>query len=184
VPKNKTTLIVVSKDDIWHVIPLEFGVRADLFVDQKPHLEILDSSLETHSNYMVILIDKKKARILTVGQGEILSACQLLDDNDKQNIKSTGRDQRVNRADSLSRQNDHALQRFIAEVAKTAEQNAKTAPIEHIVLGGHKAIIKRTSESLSKPLQSRVVLGIAADLNMPDHEILAKSKQVIAGLTK
>ena len=182
-PSYRSLVFFSAGDNLWQVANLEFAMPAKITVSNSPDLESLIKSLESHSKYLVLLVDREKARMFTVEQGEIIEKSEFVGDPIPQKKKSTGRDSQINQADTNSRRDDNNVKKHIETIAKSVAKFTNANDISFVIVGGHADMFRKVADALPTSLQSKVVVGFVTDINLPLAEIMRQSKKVAATIS-
>jgi hypothetical protein len=180
IPTARSIVFFTAGKNLWEVANLEFSMPANLSVGNSPAIKPLVKSLQTHSKYLVLLVDREKARMFSVEQGEIVDRSQFIRGFVPQRVKSTGRDGVLNQSDTNSRRNETLLKRHIDMAAKAVIKFVNANDINFVIIGGHAEMFKKVADSLPANLKSKVVAGFVTEVNIPLNDILIESKKIAA----
>jgi peptide subunit release factor 1 (eRF1) len=181
-PLARSLIFFSAGSKLWDVEELEYFLPIGLSVENSPNLEPIIHSLQKYTKYLVLLVDREKARIFTVEQGEINDHTELFDDQVPQKVKSTGRVISGGNSDTMFRHNELLLQRHIELAAKTVAKFTESMDIEFVIIGGHAEIFKKVIKSLPASLRDKVTGSFVTELNIPLSDILLESKIVAANI--
>jgi peptide subunit release factor 1 (eRF1) len=184
IPKAKSLVFFSAGDDLWEVVDLEFSVPASLSVDTSPYLQPLMGPLKEHSLYLVLLVDREKARMFTVEQGVITDRSEFVGGYVPQNVQSTGRESMKSQTDTNFRHNETMLDRHIDLAIEAVKEFTRGHDVHFVILGGHEEMFRRVAEALPPNLQARVAGTFVTDVNIPLNDIMLKSKELIAEINE
>lgn len=180
VPRARTLAIFSAGDDLWEVVSLEFSLPADLCVDSSPNIEPLLTAAKKYKPYMVILVDREKARMFTVAQGEVTAHAEFFTDGVPQMVAATGKDGMTGKSDINFRHNQVLLRRHIANAASAIATFIKGKTINFVILGGHREMFKEVAKALPSTLQPKVIGEFVTEVDLPLPDLLRQSKQIAA----
>ncbi len=183
VPSFRSLVFFSAGKHLWEVASLEFGMPAKITIDNSPDTTKLVESLQKHSKYLVILVDREKARMFTVEQGEITDQSEAIGSYVPPRVKATGRENFKNQTDTNFRHNEVLLKRHIDSVAKAITKFTKTNNINFVIIGGHAEMFRKVADSLPASLQSKIIVGFVTDVNAPLNKILRESKKIAASIS-
>ena len=179
-PRGKSSVFFSAGDKLWQTVHFEFFLTPSIRVSTSPDTKAIISGLAKYTKYLVVLVDREKAHMFTVEQGEMGRQSEFTDDSVPQKVSSTGRDGVANQTDTNFRRNELQLKRHVDLAAKSIIEFIKNDDIHFIVVGGHKEIFKKVINSFPAPLRSKVAGSFVSELNIPLADILRESKKVAA----
>ena len=179
IPSARSLVIFSAGDQLWRVVGLEFPVPTSLVISTSPDLDSLLQVLPHYSRYLVLLVDREKARMFTVEQSEMIDHTDFIGTPIPQKSKSTGVD-RAGSSDGNSRHNEVLLQRHIAETAQAVAKFTQSNEVHFMIIGGHAEMFKRVAAALPAGLRSKVANSFVSEINIPLNEILLESKKIAA----
>lgn len=177
-PTSRSLVIFSFGEKLWEVFKLEFYIPANVSISMSPNLDPILKSQQKYSKYMVLLVDREKAKMFTVEQGEIADQAEVDGDYVPQNKATTGRDGNAGRSDIMSRHTNEMLNRHIDNACKTADKFAKSQNIDFLIIGGHKEMFAKIAEALPPELKNKLAGSFVTELNIPLNDILIESKQI------
>ena len=180
IPSARSIVFFTAGKNLWEVANLEFSMPANLSIGNSPVIKPLVESLQTHSKYLVLLVDREKARMFSVEQGEIVDRSQFIEGFVPPRVKSTGRDGILNQSDTNFRRNENLLKQHIDIAAKAVAKFTSANDINFVIIGGHAEMFKKVADSLPANLKSKVVAGFITEVNIPLNDILIESKKIAA----
>jgi len=180
IPSARTLVFFSAGDNLWEVASLEFSLQSGLIATSSPDMNPLTEALQKYSKYLVLLVDREKARMFSVEQGEIVDRSQFIKGYVPPRIKSTGRDNPFNQSDTNFRHNEQLLKQHIKYAADAVVKFTSANDINFILIGGHAEMFKKVADSLPANLKSKVVADFVTEVNIPLNDILLLSKKVAA----
>ena len=182
IPSARSVAFFTAGESLWQVVGLEFSLPISMCISNSPNLKPIQDSLKKYSMYLVLLVDREKARMFTVEQGEMVDHSEFLGSYVPQLSKSTGRDSAVGKSDINFRHNESLLSRHIAKIAQAVAAFTKTKDVHFVIIGGHSEIFKRVAASLPESLRSKIADTFVTEVNIPLNELLLESKKLAAGV--
>jgi hypothetical protein len=182
VPTGRSLVIFTAGDNLWETVSFEFSIPPSISVGTSPNLDPILKSQQKYSKYMVLLIDREKARMFTVEQGEIIEHSDFTEGYVPQNKKITGDNDLGSRTDTISRHTDVMLDRHIDQATHAADKFARDKGINFLIIGGHVELLARIAESLPYDLKNKLAGSLTIDVNLPLNDILIESKKVAANV--
>ena len=182
-PLARSLIFFSAGSQLWEVEGLEFSLPASLSVGISPDLEPIIHSLHKYNKYLVLLVDREKARMFTVEQGEIVDRSEFIGSFVPQKVKSTGRVISGGNIDTMFRHNEELLQRHIELAAKAVAEFTESNDIHFVIIGGHVEIFKKVAKSLPSGLRAKVAGTFVTEVNIPLSDILLESKIVAAKIS-
>jgi hypothetical protein len=182
IPSARSLVIFSGGEDLWEVVNLEFSLNPTISVSSSPNIDPILRARQKYSKYMVLLIDREKARMLTVEQGEIVEHSDFIGSYVPQNRKLTGREDTAGKNDIISRHNNEMLERHIEQACKAADEFARAKDINFLIIGGHAEMFAKVAEILPTDLKNKLAGSFITDVNLPLNEILIESKKVAANI--
>lgn len=177
-PLARSLIFFSAGEHLWEVVELEFSVQTNMSVSQSPNIDPILQSLQEYTKYLVVLVDREKARMFTVEQGEISDHSEFIGGYVPQKIKSTGRESSGGDGDIISRHNKVLLQRHIDLSVQAVTEFTKNNDIHFVIIGGHTEMFKKVAKSLPSSLQTKIAGNFVTEINIPLNEILLKSKKI------
>ena len=177
VPSARSLVFFSAGQKLWEIVSLEFPLPMSLSVNSYPNIKPLVQSLQKYSKYLVLLVDREKARMFTVEQGEIVDYSNFTG-YVPQKIKATGRDGVISQSDTNFRHNEVLLKRHIDRAVQAVVAFTEANDIHFVILGGHSEIFKKVAKSLPKDLRVKIAGSFVTEVNLPLNEILRESKKI------
>jgi hypothetical protein len=132
---------------------------------------------KTDYRYIVLGIERKKAKFFVVDKGAVQEIWQFEQSNMPKEAKgSYPSGIAYPRVDKIARHVDVHVDRFLKKIAKSAILLSKNFPENIIVLTGRKELFSKIKKFLPERVLAKIKAEIKADLDMSNNEILLKSK--------
>jgi hypothetical protein len=179
-PSDRSLIFFSAGKNLWEVIGFEFSLPAEISISTSPYLEPIIMAQQKYSKYLVLLVDRQKARVFTVEQGEIIENRDFNDNFVPQKRSLTGRSMNYNTDDTASRHNDVLLGFHVKDACETAAKFAKEKNIEFLIIGGRDEMIPKIEKALPLELKNILSGSFVTEINLPLNEILIESKKVAA----
>lgn len=180
IPSARSLIFFSAGKRLWEIVELEYYVLDSLSVGTSPNIDPLMGSLKKYTRYLVLLVDREKARMFTVEQGEIVDHSDFMDKHVPQRVKPTSRGVSGGNDDIYFRHNEELLQQHVERAVKAVEAFTKVNDVHFVIIGGHAEIFKKVMKSLPSNLRAKVVSTLVTDVNMPLNDILLESKKIVA----
>lgn len=128
--------------------------------------------------YLVLLVDREKARLFTVRLGKIEEHKDIFNGGEvPQNVKAKKID--YGREDKIFRHIEQHLHYHLQMIAKKTREFVQGKNINFIILGGHKELLPKMKKHLLYPLNKMVQGKFITELNIPLADILKHSKKLV-----
>lgn len=173
---NVRSIVIFAGKKIWQVYNLEFFLPSLLKISSNRYSEPLNEALDKYQKYLVVLVDREKAKLFTVHLGKIEEQKDVFNGEVPQNVKAKKID--WGRDNKIFRHIEQHLDKHLEFIAKAVLEFANGKGIHFIILGGHKEIIPRMKAHLLYPLNKMVKGQFTADLDLAIDKVLIKSKEV------
>lgn len=169
---------------VWEIFPLPRPLPSRLVVDHSPYLRPLTVLLDEHPRFCAVLVDREKARIFEIYQGEIEETTELLDEvpdqvrygGDRQ--RGPGHDQHGTREGQISRHIEDHVHRHYKNTADTLFDIWRKERFDFLLVGGHREALNEFTQHLHSYLQERLRSTIEADLQDSASTVLDTVRQV------
>jgi peptide subunit release factor 1 (eRF1) len=176
-PQSRSLALFVNETGSlwWHEfdVPIATDVRWGETAFIQPFIEAMDES----KTYAVVLVNRSRARILTVNMANIVERAKLQSNNGIRHIKTTGTDRLYSQSHFQRRADEHALSSF-KNVVEALERIAIAHPFERLILSGSTQAATEVFRLLSKPLRAKVIAFATIPVGASDREILERTMEV------
>lgn len=172
----RSLVFLTSGKKFWQVMDFEFSLPPSCRILSKSYLKPFEEIVDKYQKYLVLLVDRKKARLFTVHLGKIEEHKDIFGADVPQNVKAKKID--YGREDKIFRHIEIHLHRHLQNIALVAKNFAKGKNIHFIIIGGHAEIIPKMKKHLRYPLKQKVLGQFVTELNIPLNEVFLHSKKV------
>lgn len=178
--KPGLAIFSAEKGDFFRAYPVSVSFRNRLRVGQKPYVKPLAHFLDYYAHYGVILIDRLGARFFEFHLGE-LQATEGFMGEDVRKLKKGGGSSAVGMRGGVggARHEDEVAQRNLRDAASAAETFFRNRQARRLFLCGTPETVAQFRGMLSKQLQSRIAGTCAMDMNAGEHEVRARSLEML-----
>ncbi|HEX5013858.1 MAG TPA: Vms1/Ankzf1 family peptidyl-tRNA hydrolase [Candidatus Limnocylindrales bacterium] len=155
-----------SATDLWETYRLPAPVPDRLSFETHPVIIPLLSLIEDYERYVVALVDKESARLLTVFEGRIESVETFSDDVPAKHDTGGPAQARLQR-----HHEDHVL-RHVKRVVQRLAERLRDAEFDRLILAGPEEATTEVRHHLPHELARRLVATVPAEMFATDDEIL------------
>lgn len=173
---KRSIVFFTAGDKLWNVIDFEFYLPPLCIVLHSPYLKPILEAFDTYTKYLVLLVDRKKARMFTVHLGQIEEHTDVFDGLVPQKVKHG--DDTWDAQDKIFRHIEDHLHRHLKLVAQATSEFIKDKNVHFIILGGHKELFTKVKKHLSGHLRKMVLGEFVTELNIPLNTVFLKSKKI------
>ena len=152
-----------SKQDFWWQRDLQVAVPTGGRWSQKPWLRPLLELLEDHDTFAVVLIDKQRARVLTVDAGGLEQHAEVLSDVPNKHA-TTGSDHIMSQT-QMQRDHDEHVRAHANRVVDELTNVVDRLNLSRLVIGGPVEATSTFTNQLPKRLQQTIIGTIAVPLD-------------------
>ena len=181
-PSARSLVFFSAGKQLWETVQLEFYLPEGLSIGTSPNVNPLVQSLQKRAKYLVLLVDREKARMFTVEQGEIVDSSEFIGGDVPQKVKSTGREISGGDGDINFRYNEELLQRHIDRAAQAIVRFTQGQDIHFVMIGGHAEMFKKVANALPTSLRVKIVGNFKSEVNLPLQDIVRESKKLAASM--
>lgn len=179
--KNKRSVAFFSSPDgFWEVLEFEFSLAPVCTVSYSPYLKSIQEGIKKHQKYLVVLVDRQRARFFTVHLGKVEDVYDYFSTDVPQRVKAKKVD--WGRYDKIPRHIEEHLRRHLKIIGQLAKTFIVGKNIHFILIGSHKELFPKIKYHLKYPLKSMVKGVFVTELNIPLNNILKHSKNIAAGV--
>lgn len=175
-PQTRSIVFFSGGKNLWKVLEFEFYIPSQMMISQNPYLKPIEEQLTRYQRYLVLLVDRKRARLFTVHLGEIEEQQDFFDGEVPQRVKA--KTINLGRGDKIMRDIEGHLHRHLQLVAESTKEFVKGKEIHFIIIGSHHELIPKIKKHLQYPLNKMVLGEFITELNIPLSQILNHSKTI------
>ena len=158
--------------DFWQVYEFARPVEDKVTAAPEPYIRPLSALLDNHPKYCLLLVDRSKARIFEVTQGEIVERSEVLTEVPAR-VREGGwyglEEKRI------ERHIDDHVHRHWKQVAETTFDFFRRYDFDWLIVGGHDQEIREFEAHLHPYLQERVVGTLRAGPETPFADVFEAS---------
>lgn len=173
---NTRTLVFFTGKNLWQVLNFEFYIPPACRILSAVYLKPLEEILDRYQKYLVLLVDRKKAKLFTVHLGKIEEQKEVFDGEVPQRVKAETIN--LGRTDKIMRDIEYHVHHHLQIIAESTKEFIKGKNIHSIILGGHADQLHKLKKHLTYPLNQMIKGEFVTELNIPLNKILALSKKV------
>lgn len=127
--------------------------------------------------YLVLLVDRKRARMFTLVDGAATNHLELSHDEAPPKVKKG--ENAWDAADKIARHVEDHLHKHLKHVANSVSDFAKKEKVTDILIGGHRPLFHKVEEHLKYPFSNKVVGNFVTELKIPQKQVLKIVLEVI-----
>ncbi len=171
------SIAIFASRDLFEVLEFEFPLPSVCKVSNSAYLAPVIDQAQGYNRYLVLLVDRKKARIFTVHLGEIEEYEDFIVDIVPQEVK-VEEEHYYGRSNKISRHIDDHLNRHLKIVAEKVKEFMEGKRINFIIIGGHEEIFEKLKKRLPKYIREKIEGEFVIELNVPINNVYLASKKV------
>src|SRR2546423_1258509 len=172
VPKGKGLVIFSdSSQDFWWQRDLQVDLPTEGRWSHQPWVRPLLEVIEDHDRFGVVLIDKQRARILTVDATGMEQQAEILSDTPNRHV-ATGTDH-IRSQMQMERDHDQHVKWHVKRASDELAAIVDRKKISRIVIGGPVEATSAFTNELPKRLQQMIIGTISVPLDA-NHERLVE----------
>lgn len=165
---------------LFEVIHLPYTIENKVVISHSPYLNPLLQQQSNYRHYLVIFIDREKAKYFLLQQGVVEAQGQIIDKTVPQNVHpDTAEANNITREDKINRHIQDHLRRHYEKIVSNIVTFIGNTPISGVIIGGHKNLFSGFRKKLPKSLQGKVVGVFTSELHTNLNDLMQKSIAVI-----
>ena len=168
-----------SAEGFWQVVPLAVAVPNVIVVNDTPHIRVLESVVEQHLRFAVLLVDRQRARILLFEQGQLVDKQEHFDQLPRHND-----DGGQMRRDDVASHADAAAAHHLRRAAQAAFAAFQEQAFNHLILCTPDAMGREMEKELHPWLRERIAARLSVPVAARDDEIAQAALEVEAGVER
>jgi stalled ribosome rescue protein Dom34 len=177
VPKGKALVLFSdSKQDFWWQHELQVELPTEARWSPQPWLRPLLEVIEENDRFGVVLIDKHRARILTVDAGGIEQLAEIM--SDVQNKHATTGTDHIWSQGQMERDHQEHVQRHAKRAADELSTVIDRLKLVRIVIGGPVEATTAFIGQLPKRIQQMIIGTISAAVDANHERLIAELRAV------
>lgn len=177
--RHEENVTIFAGERLWEIIHHNFGIPPQIIITHHPFITPLLQQLYNEGEDLVIIADKKYAKILLFHNGIIQKQETIVDSTVSQKIKANKGEQYARNSKLfrhiLKQTHDH-----FAQIAQSVNLFVKNEKIHSVFIGGHTSTMYTLENSLSPNLRKKIKAEFIISPQAPQKEIVRKSQHAIA----
>ncbi len=179
---KRSVVFFSAGKNLWEVLEFEFFLPPLVLGLHAPYLKPIEEALATYRKYLVLLVDREKARLFTVHLGKIEEHKDFFDGEVPQRVKA--KTINLGRTDKIMRDIEGHLHRHLQLINKKTREFIRGKNIHFIILGTHQELLAKLKLHLVYPLNKMVLGEFITELNIPLNIVLRHSKNVVSKINR
>ena len=180
--KGNRSLAFFSSQNLWQALELPFFLPPFCKSSHSVHIDPIEDKLEENPRYLLLLVDREKARMFIINLGKVEQSREIFDNQVPQRVKA--KTVNLGRTDKIMRHIEYHLNEHLKLIAKSAKEFISRKKIHFIIIGGHKELFGKIKKSLPYPL-NRMVLGeFVTELNVVQSQLIFWANSLIPIINK
>lgn len=178
-PSGKALVAFASAaDGVFVRHALDVAVESGVHWGTRPFVRPLLEALGEFDRYLVALVDRGKARFLSVSAGSIEEHSPVIASEDIHHFDGAGKDRMRSQMIFQHRADEH-MHHHLKHVAATLESLVAEAGLTRVVLGGaHEAVVE-LQKTLSERTRNRVMGTVSLAIDATAPEVARESAKVL-----
>ena len=177
--KHATGIAIFAGKNLWEIIHFEFPVTSQITITHHPFLTPLTNELENTGDDLIVLADKRQAKLFLFHHGILSKQQTFLDNSIPQKIKAN-KGENYARNTKLLRTISNKIALHLARVSDAVAAFVKKNSVHGVFIGGHKPLIRAVEKSLQPNLRKKIRGEFSISLQAPQNEIIKKGQRAIA----
>lgn len=172
----RSVVFFSSGKNLWEVFEFEFPLPDYCNVSKMPFLKPLLKALKEHEKYLVLLVDREKARLFTVHLGVIEEHKDVFGETVPQKVRQIH--EAFKRENKILRHIGDHLHRHLKHITEKTKEFARNKHIRFLIIGGHEELLPEIKKLLPYPLSKKLRDSFITELNIPLNTVFLKSKKI------
>ena len=160
-------IFACAAEGVWEALPLQAHMETELAEDRYPHLFGLAHALDDNETYAVVLADGQASRIMVISLDDIRSVAETKAPEKIKRFDQGGQAQML-----FQRRTDNLIKAHTKEIAAELGRVIDRYDVRHVIIAGNDAIKGMVLDSLTNPIQARLVDYINFDPNANMQELM------------
>lgn len=162
--------------NLWQVLDFEFYLPPLCLVSNSPYLKPIINANQDYKKYLVLLVDRKKARLFTVHLGNIEEHREISNNIVPQRVRQINK--AWMRQDKIFRHIEDHLHRHLELIFNWTCEFVKKNNVTFIIIGTHEELLPRIKKQLPKILSDLTLGFFMTELNIPLNKVFLQSKKI------
>ena len=163
---------------LWKEFHLQHSFEPLMQVSHKPYVTPIVRMYEADPCYVVLLVNQKRARLLSIQMGQVAEDLQITNPELIPDVRVNKDEGKLGGQDKAFRHSQKYLNQYLKKVASAAQKFARKTGARYVILGGHREMISKMKGLLPTKLKELVRGELIALPEMPTAEVLFKSRQL------
>jgi peptide chain release factor subunit 1 len=159
--------------DFWRVYFVPVAFQDEIFYGGTPWLRPLVGMMDDYGRYAIALVDKEKARIISVNLGQIEDEQDITDDVPGKH------DQGGWSQANYQRHHENAVHQHLKNVCIALDATLEVRPFERLVLAGPDEALVELERMLTRPLQERLVGTCPGELFASTADVVERANEIV-----
>ncbi len=177
--KKGLALLSCEQAGFWREYNLSVPVKNSLVIDETPFIKPLLDILDNNPRYLILLVEKEKARLFVVHLGEIVEYGEVETPDVPGKHKKGGWFALAET--HYQRHIDYHVGLHLKEVVKRLEAFLSREEIGLIFIGGSEEAVAMFKEMLPETVKARIKGQFGAEMFLRPDEILQRVEPLLAG---
>jgi peptide subunit release factor 1 (eRF1) len=162
---------------LFEVVLVPAPVRNQVVLNQVPALRQLEYLLDEYEPFMVVLVDRRRARLLRFDMGELVDRSELIDDVPP---RVDGTDDGGLMASHVQQHADEMARRHLRRAADAVRRELEGSKALRVILGGPAEAVAEFEDLLHASVRGRVEARLSISAQARESEIRAAALDVEA----
>lgn len=171
-PGRSVAMFSCAPLDAFVAVALEVPVIDGAHFGPRPYLSPLIGALDEYERYCVALVDKERARILTVWLGEIRDRIEIEDVVPGRSAAGGWSQARY------ARHREWHVHEHMRHVAERLWSLDRRAPFQRLIVGGPEEALAAFKAALPRSLERKLVAEFAGEMFASDADIVARVRDI------
>lgn len=165
-------LFACSAEGWFEVVEVPRPVRNEVTLDASPHVRQLESATQEYDRFMVVLVDRQRARLFRFEMGELTEHTEVLDAMPRAVERGT------RTAEGVARHTGELAHKHLKHAAEVAFAEFREHPVEHLIVGGPGEVVAEFEGLLHSYLRDRVAARLSVGVTASVDEVRAAALTV------
>lgn len=175
--KKGLAIIACGPVDVWREYHLAIPVRDVLVCDRRPYLKPLFALLDDHQPYVIVLVDRRSARLFVVHLGEIVEYTEENREDIPGKHKKGG--WFALSQTRYARHIEHHVDRHLEGVAGLLEKMLSSGYIGRVAIAGPVEAVSRFRSFLPAEAENKILTFFKEEMVVDRGDLLAATRSVM-----
>ncbi len=173
-----TVAFFTDSQGLWQQLDFDFAVQPYMMADNEPYLTPINLAVDSQQSYVVLLVNKKRARLLNIKLGEIAENVEIKNPEHIPDVKLVRNEGMLGGQNKAFRHTQKYLSQYLKNVGKATAEFAKKTNARYVIIGSHREMLGRLKGILPSRLRGLVRGELIALPDMPTTQVLLKAREV------